>query len=116
MHFGHSDVFFDTGIQSGADFRDVIAEALKAADVALAVIGPHWEAARLSSDEDFVRFELEALLTRGTPVIPVLVKPAGLPSSTDLPTTQLRGLLRRQAQVIDPGADFERDFIKLVRA
>jgi hypothetical protein len=56
---------------------------------------------RLDNPDDFVRLEIEAALTRGVRVIPVLVNGAGMPGVNDLPLG-MQGLARRQAVELSP--------------
>jgi hypothetical protein len=101
--FGDTLIFRDREIQAGDDFVVRLRETLDAADVALAVIGPRWTDARdrdgqrrLDRADDWVRLELETLLGRGIPIVPVLVGGARMPGSHELPDS-LEALARRQA-------------------
>jgi hypothetical protein len=74
--------------------------------VLLAIIGPTWLTAaderggrRLDDPDDIVRLEIEAALTRGVRVIPILVEGAIMPGRQDLPES-LADLARRNALVI----------------
>jgi hypothetical protein len=87
--------------------------------VLLAVIGPRWLTAagtrgrRLDDPADLVRLEIEAALTRGVLVIPVLVGGARMPSTDELPVS-LRLLAGRQAVELDP-ARFSADIDRLAK-
>jgi hypothetical protein len=93
--FGADDVFFDTrDLRPGTDWHRDIEDRVRAADVVVAVIGPHWVAIAdergrrrvLDPDEeDVVRTEIEAALRGGGRVVPVLVDGAALPSRDVLP-------------------------------
>ena len=84
-HFGRSQVVRDVdSIQLGNDFADVIAAAVTSCDVLLALIGHQWLAAAPAGD-DYVRVEIEAALTRGVQVIPVLLDGARMPTAAELP-------------------------------
>jgi len=108
-HFGRARVFKDVdSLQPGDDFAEVITTAVSSCSALAAVIGERrltvtdeYGRRRLDNPEDFVRLEIEAALTRGVRVIPVLVNGAGMPPSTDLPPG-LRGLVRRQAVELSP--------------
>lgn len=108
-HFGRARVFKDVdSLQPGDDFAEVITTAVSSCSALVAVIGERWLTItdeygrrRLDNPEDFVRLEIEAALTRGVRVIPVLVNGAGMPRSTDLPPG-LQGLVRRQAVELSP--------------
>jgi len=84
-HFGRSQVVRDVdSIQLGNDFADVIAAAVTSCDVLLALIGPQWLAAA-AGPADYVPVEIEAALTRGVQVLPVLVDGARMPTAAELP-------------------------------
>jgi TIR domain len=102
--FGRNHVFIDVdSIEPGEVFAEVIQETLAACRVLVAVIGAGWMTAtdadghrRLDSPQDFVRIEIEAALTRGLRVIPVLIEDTPMPWAADLPAT-LRPLADRHA-------------------
>src|SRR5215475_12044590 len=105
--FGEGQVFIDVDtIGPGVDFAEEISRAVAACRVLLAVIGPNWLSAtdergrrRLDDPDDIVRLEVEAALTRGVRVIPILVEAAVMPRRDDLPES-LAGLARRNALLI----------------
>jgi hypothetical protein len=117
---GEENVFIDVDmIQLGEDFAEAISRAVTACEVLLAVIGPNWLTAadmrgsrRLDDPYDFVRLEIEAALTGGVRVIPVLVEDAAMPGRQDLPES-LAGLARRSALRIRHEA-FANDAARLV--
>ena len=92
-HFGDNMVFMDVaGIEAGRDFRKVIEENVAGCGVLLVVMGPEWLNAkdesgvrRLDDPSDFVRLETASALRRDIPVIPVLVRGAGMPHAEQLP-------------------------------
>jgi TonB family protein len=94
-HFGEQKVFMDVaGIEAGRDFRKAIEESVANCGVLLVIIGPSWLTAtneagirRLDDPADFVREEVAAALRRDIPVIPVLVRGAGMPRVEQLPDT-----------------------------
>jgi tetratricopeptide (TPR) repeat protein len=93
-------------IQGGAVFPAVVRKAVDEADVLLAVIGSEWltltaasGGRRIDQAGDWVAEEIGSALRRGTPVIPVLVDGARMPSSDELPTA-LADLPNRQAMRI----------------
>lgn len=120
---GAKRVFKDVdNIPPGVDFREHINAALNRCTAALVVIGPKWLSSanadgqrRIDDPDDFVRIEIEGLLKRGVPVIPVLVYGATMPSSTDLPPS-LAPLAYRQAVIVRPDPDFRRDVEHVVSA
>ncbi|HZM97421.1 MAG TPA: toll/interleukin-1 receptor domain-containing protein [Vicinamibacterales bacterium] len=91
-HFGADNVFMDlSDIDSGQNFVDVIQGAVRSSDVVLAVIGKEWLTCasggtrRLDMPNDFVRTEIGIALEHGIPVMPVLVRGAGMPPASSLP-------------------------------
>jgi hypothetical protein len=120
------NIFYDVDtIPYGVDFRKQINEAVQQCNILLAVIGRHWLDAsyqegeesgtrRLDDPADFVRNEIEAALTRGIPVVPVLVENAILPMASDLPVS-LQQLCYRNACEVRPGRDFHSDVNRLIR-
>ena len=105
-HFGQESLFMDlTAIESGQNFVDAIKAAVGSSDVLLAVIGGQWltctgpNGRRLDDPQDFVRTEISAALERRTPVIPVLVEGAAMPTADALPAL-LKPLSERNAHEI----------------
>jgi hypothetical protein len=100
-------IFFDIdSISAGSDFVEALEIGLSQSRVLLAVIGRSWLTAvddngkrRIDDPGDYVRLEIEAALSRGIPVVPVLVDGAALPQVSDLPES-LRPLARRQNREI----------------
>lgn len=114
--FGDSDVYRDIdSIPPGVDFVEHLASSLNHCDLCIAVLGPRWPSERLNEESDLVRIELETVLARGIPLIPVLVEGARLPDPAQIPPT-LFPLLRRQAMQVDSGADFRVHVQRLVQA
>lgn len=118
--FGKKQIFKDVdSIPLGDDFREHIRAATGRCDVMLALIGKRWatmtEASgqrRLDNPNDFVRLELESVLERGIPVVPVLVDNAELPAADALPPS-LAALAFRQAVKLRPDPDFDPDFARI---
>lgn len=106
--FGRERVFRDLdSIAPGQDFEAALARAIAGASVMLAVIGPRsldmvdaQGRRRLDDPQDVVRREIEAALTAGLPVIPVLVEGARMPTPEALPTS-LAAFARCQAVSLD---------------
>ena len=102
--FGGGQVFMDIDtIAPGEDFVERIERVVSDCDAAIVLIGQDWLNAvdeegkrRLDDPEDFVRIEVAAALERSTRVIPVLVRGARMPSSSDLPEV-IAPLARRNA-------------------
>src|SRR5450631_2121980 len=80
--FGRERIFKDVdSLRPGDVFAEVITDAIGSCSALVAVIGERWLTItdeygrrRLDNPEDLVRLEIEAALTRGVRVIPVLVK------------------------------------------
>jgi uncharacterized protein YecT (DUF1311 family) len=122
MHYGKSTVFRDIdSIRPGIDFRTQIADALKATDVLLVIVGPHWlgrgegAASRMDNEADPVRIEVETALKRDIPIIPVLVHEVKMPEVGELPGT-LRDFAFRHAVTVDGGRDFDHHIEGLIRS
>jgi formylglycine-generating enzyme required for sulfatase activity len=124
--FGRENVFLDVNtIPFGVDFREHLDRAVSKCDILLAVIGDGWldirftEGARqgqrrLDDPGDFVRIEIESALTRGIPVIPLLVGRATMPGQQELPEG-LRQLAFRNAAEVRSGRDFHDHVERLMR-
>lgn len=105
--FGEGQVFMDVDtIEPGLDLAEEISRAVAACRVSLVIIGPAWLSAaderghrRLDDPDDFVRLEVEAALTRGIRVIPILTEGAVMPTRQELPES-LAGLARRHALTV----------------
>jgi hypothetical protein len=122
LKYGRGSVFRDIdSVPFGSDFRKAIDEALKDADVFIAVVGPNWRGvgevgkARINDESDLVRIEVETALKRDIPVIPVLVGGASMPQPTELPDS-LRDFSFRNAAGIDSGRNFDADVKRLIRS
>jgi hypothetical protein len=83
-----------TLIHEGGKAREQINASIGACDCLLAVIGKSWVSVCdddgnwcLDQRDDLVRIELEAGLSRGTKVIPVLVDDTPMPSAEQLPAS-----------------------------
>jgi hypothetical protein len=119
--FGGSAVFRDLdALSGGLDFRQGLDHGLGSCKVALVVIGPRWVGAtdaagqrRLDVPTDFVRLEVEALLRRQIPVIPLLVEGAVPPQAPELPAS-LAPLAYRQVRPVRADPDFRRDMQAVV--
>ena len=119
--YGRPSVFRDIStIPPGVDFRQHISDAVSQCEALIALIGTQWLEAsqgglkRLDDPSDFVRIEIEAALTRGVPVVPVLVDGAAMPLEKDLPPS-LSALAYRNAVKVDSGVDFHQHMDRLVR-
>ena len=88
------DVFLDVNsIEPGTAFLAEIRRALGRDPVCLVMIGPAWQGQRpdspprIADPGDFVRTEVEAALSAGLRVIPILAGGAAMPAPADLPET-----------------------------
>ena len=107
--FGPDLVFSDIEIPFGSDFGEVLHRAVAASDALLVVIGRRWaaeaaagERSRLFEPDDWVRTEVEAALTQGKVVIPVLVGGAAMPAPPQLPAS-IQRLTHLQAASLETG-------------
>ena len=109
--YGERNVFMDIDtIGVGADFTDVIAQAVGSCDALIALIGRDWATVvddtgrrRLDDPTDFVRLELETAFERDVPVVPVCVRGASFPSADDLPPPLAPLTRRHGAELRDVG-------------
>ncbi len=95
LRFTPEEVFLDTrDVAAGAEWRDRLLHQVRAADVVLVVMGPHW--AGVTNDharrgmldrasEDVLRLEVETAFMSRRTVIPVLVEGAEMPPRGTLP-------------------------------
>jgi hypothetical protein len=120
--YGEESVFMDIDrIPFGTDFRHHIQDALRDADILLAVIGPAWLGktpdgkSRIIDEADPVKVEIEAALKQGLAVIPVLVDNATMPGAADLPES-IRDFAYINAAPIDTGRDFRQHMDRLTRS
>jgi hypothetical protein len=119
--FDPDAIFMDLdAIPLGVNFRQAIADALVDCRVVLAVIGSRWLTAgdpsgvrRLTRDDDLVRIEIETALSRGIPVVPVLIEGAAVPDGSELPAT-IAPLSNQNGMAVRRGSDFSRDMDRLV--
>lgn len=120
--FGEDSVFRDIhSIDPGTRFAEVIAEKVSTCDVLVALIGKAWLSAkdergalRLYDPHDWVRAEIEAALTRGIRVIPVLLGGATMPREDALPPS-LRPICEWEAVNIHD-EHFQAGLSRLIRA
>ena len=120
-HYGREAIFRDIdNIPLGVDFRDHVNRTIDKSDVVLAIVGPRWigqrgNTSRLANDADPVRVEIEAVLRKGVPLIPVLVLGATMPRADQLPEP-LKNFAYRNAPTVDAGPDFDVHMGWLIRA
>jgi hypothetical protein len=122
QRLGDESVFKDVhSIPPSTDFEQYIKESIRAADIALVVMGEHWLTIsddhgnrRLDDPEDLVRKELEYCIQSRIGIIPVLVDTASMPDVDELPSS-LRLLTKLQAAHLRD-RDFKYDFENLFEA
>ncbi len=120
--FGREQVFIDVDdIEPGLDFAQILSDRVGRCDALVAIIGKNWLTIRegyfrrrLDNPNDYVRIEIEAALTRGIRVIPVLVDGAGMPRGEALPNG-LKALVRRNRVEISH-VRFDSDCERLTKA
>jgi hypothetical protein len=120
--YGRAGVFRDIdNIPPGLDFREHIGANLAGSDALIVVVGPRWTGAgrdgpaRIHSETDYVRIEVETALGRNIPVIPLLVGGADMPQPSELPES-IKNFAYRNAVKIDSGRDFDHHMNGLIRA
>jgi tetratricopeptide (TPR) repeat protein len=120
--FGAENIFKDVdSIRPGQNWRVVLEQSVGGCDVVLALIGRHWLTCqdkqgrpRLQSDEDWVRFELEAAQRARRVVLPVLAKGTPVPSADELPES-LRWLPEIHTSEVRGDPHFKDDVARLVQ-
>lgn len=103
-YFGDERVFRDIeNIAGGADFGNVITQALQTADAVIVLIGPDWLSLkndkgqrRLDDPQDWVAQEIATAIELKKPIFPVLVENASMPRAEELPD-RLKPLTRYNA-------------------
>lgn len=121
--FGAKCVFKDIDtIRPGQNIRVSIENAIRQADLIVAIIGPSWVDSRngdggrrLDDPRDFVRLELEISLQQSKIVIPVLIAGASMPMEGQVPST-LAEILFINAAVVRTDPDFHSDMDRLIKA
>lgn len=104
-HFDRDRLFMDLDkIPGGADFMQVIRQAIESSRAMIVVIGPEWLSAagadggrRIDDPADFVHREIALAIERGQPIFPVLVGGAAMPPQAQLPAP-LAALATRNAR------------------
>jgi hypothetical protein len=112
-HFGRRGVFRDeSGLEAGKNWLRELEREVDKSSILVALIGHGWAnigykegdefagafVRRLDNPDDFVRFEIARALSRGIPIVPVLIDGAALPETTALPR-QLQPLTWPQAAI-----------------
>lgn len=121
--FNKKNIFKDVdSIPLGSNFKETIEASVQSCEVILAIIGDKWSTIsddsnnrRIDDKNDFVRIEIEAGLSRGIPVIPVLVSGAKMPTINELPEP-LKDLAFQNGLPVRHDPDFKNDIDKLSRS
>lgn len=120
--FGRDRVFRDIDpVPLGDGCSGHLSQQLGRCRAAIVLIGPDWTGAGadrerpIDQETDRVRLELEHLLARDIPVIPVYVRGARFPPPSSLPPS-LRPLAFRNGAPLRPDPDFYGDAARLRRA
>ncbi|MCP3963748.1 MAG: TIR domain-containing protein [bacterium] len=117
QRFGPESVVLDVdAIPLGKDYRKFLHDAVTKCDVLLALIGGLWLETiqqRQRDDNDFVRIEIEAALSRNILVVPVMVDGTEMPHVDDVPP-QISELVYRHSAALNSGATIEADLKALV--
>jgi hypothetical protein len=119
--FGGDNIFKDVdSIRPGQNWKIVLEQSVAQCDVVLALIGNQWLSCkdkkgtkRIHSDEDWVRFELEAAQRANRLIMPILVKGTEPPRKDDLPGS-LQWLSDIHATEVRGGAHFKDDVARLI--
>ena len=120
--FGRKNVFKDIdSIPIASEFREVIVQYLANCDAVIVVIGRAWASAvndegrvRLHEPLDYVRIEIEQVLSHKVPVVPTLIGDATLPQESELPES-IREIRRKQVTTVRHDPDFHVDMDRLIR-
>ena len=105
--FGKENVFRDSDIPPGEDFRPILWRRLARSDALLVVMGARWLVADveghrpIDDPDDFVREEIGLALRLGLRVVPVLLGDTALPPETELPSN-VAPLAHRQFRRLHP--------------
>lgn len=114
--FGGEAVFKDVDkLHPGHKFKSKLDEIIAECDIALVIIGEKWAGAedeggrsRLHDQGDYVRKEVEAVLRRDIPIIPLVIEGASVPKAKNLPD-ELQELVEWQAVSIHYDPYFHKD-------
>lgn len=117
-HFAKDDIFFDVdSIPPGANWKSYLDDMIGQCDVLLVPIGDQWLLImqERADQTDMVRYEIEAALRRGIPIIPLQVGRAPMPDESTLPES-IRDLTAYQGVPVRPGPDFRTDMSGLIES
>ena len=120
--FGYRQIFKDVdSIPPGESFTAIILDSIARAKCGIVIIGPNWCFAedsegnvRLQQRDDHVRVEIESLLARKIPVIPIFVRGAAMPRVNDVPESLVE-FLNLHGLPIRSDPDFHPDLLRVVR-
>jgi hypothetical protein len=104
--FGEDAVFMDvSAIPFAVDFPGFIKDAIDSSKVLIALIGSEW-LAKIDEPDDPVRTEIEAAVSSGVPVLPVLIGNTSMPDPEELPSS-ISTLAAQNAFVVGVSRDFD---------
>lgn len=84
--FGAENLFKDVDdLPLGVNVEEHIRAAIRDSSQLLVVVGPNWDAERLYTEVDWVRFEIEAALDLNVPILPIRVRRAEIPPPSAVP-------------------------------
>ena len=84
--FGDDQISLSIALKPGSDVSSAVEMAIQTASVVVAVIGPSWKGPWLTRPDSVLRQQLaSALSTPATPIVPVLINGADMPTSDELP-------------------------------
>jgi len=122
QRFGTTSLFIDIdNIPYGADFRQHIEDALKSSDLLIALVGEKWlgsrkgSKARILSETDPVRVELETAFGHNIKILPVLLDNSKMPDPRSLPDN-IKNFAYLNAIDVESGRDFKAHVERLIEA
>jgi hypothetical protein len=104
----------------GTDFRAHVRQKISKCDFILVILGPDWCArakdgrARIAEDSDPVRMEVEAALSNGRRIIPILIGNTCMPRPTELPAA-LERFCYLNAATVSSELDFHVHMDRLIK-
>lgn len=118
--FGRGSVFMDIdSIPFGINFRAHVENAVQNCKVVIVIVGRKWMGkrfwfrSRIFDSDDPVRIEIETALRKHVPIIPVLLKGADMPKSSDLPSA-LKEFCDLNGPPLDPEIDFRQHAERII--
>ena len=120
QHFDRDQVFVDSSIPVGENYKTFLKRKIRECSALLVVIGGKWLGVsgrsgkrRLHEPDDHVRREIEIGLERRIPIIPVHLTGVTRIDPDELPAS-IRDLAYIKAMTLDPGPHFDVFFPQLI--